>query len=217
MTETGNSRTALVLSHGDDAATAAVVRTLQDGGWRVIHTNGAAPIAEALTEPGLTVHGVAYLPGLLSSGGFPQKVEPAVSLLELVDAVQPYLVDRQDGGARVVVVGSRDWLGWPSRPLAAAQAAALVATVRSLALAHGPAGVTVNAVIGLLADAAQRREIGPARGTHLYEPVALTGEPVDADDIAAAVAFFLDDRSGYITGQVLHCCGGAGLLSSMSA
>ena len=61
-----------------------------------------------------------------------------------------------------------------------------------------------------------RRDAGTVPGTHLYEPVPLTGEPVTADDIAAAVAFFLDRRSGYITGQILHCCGGASLLSSLS-
>ncbi|MBU8811326.1 SDR family oxidoreductase [Mycolicibacterium goodii] len=214
MTEDDEKRTALVLSQGDEEVTAAVVHALERDGWRVTRVDGDVA---AITDPGLTIHGVVYLPGLLSSGGYPQKVEPAVSLLELVDLLRPHLADRHQGGSRVVAVGSRDWLGWPSRPLAAAQSAALVAAVRSLALAHGQAGVTVNAVIGLLVDAAERRDIGPAHGTHLYEPVPLTGEPVEPDDIAAAVAFFLDDRSGYITGQILHCCGGASLLSSLSA
>lgn len=214
MAETSDNRTALVLSHGDDAATDAVVRTLEHDGWRVILTDCEAA---AITDPGRTVHGVVYLAGLLSSGGYPQNVDPAVSLVELMDAVRPCLADRHEGGARVVAVGSRDWLGWPGRPLVAAQSAALVATVRSLALAHGQSGVTVNAVIGLLVDAAERRDLGPARDTHLYEPVPLTGSSVEAEDIAASVAFFLDDRSGYISGQLLHCCGGASLLSSMSA
>jgi hypothetical protein len=217
MIENDGAETALVLSHGDESATAAVVRTLEQDGWHVILTSGdAAAAAEALAEPGRTVAGVVYLPGLLSAVGH-QNVDPAMSLLELVDALRPHLASRQQGGARVVAVGSRDWLGWPSRPRVAAQAAALVATVRSLALAHGQAGVTVNAVIGLPFDAAGRRNAGPASGTHLYEPVPLTSEPIGADDIAAAVAFFIDDRSGYITGQVLHCCGGASLLSSLSA
>ena len=92
----------------------------------------------------------------------------------------------------------------------------MVAAVRSLALAHGQAGITVNGVIGIPPDAASRRDAGPAPGTHLFEPVALTGEPVTPEDIAADVTFFLDRRSGYITGQTLHCCGGASLLSSLS-
>lgn len=217
MIENRGAETALVLSHGDESATVAVVHSLEEDGWHVILTSrDAAAAAEALAEPDQTVHGVVYLPGLLSAVRH-ENADPAMSLLALVDALQPHLASRQQGGARVVAVGSRDWLGWPSRPTVAAQAAALVATVRSLALAHGQAGVTVNAVIGLPFDAADKRGAGPAPGTHLYEPVPLTSEPVGPDDIAAAVAFFLDDRSGYITGQVLHCCGGASLLSSLSA
>ena len=36
-------------------------------------------------------------------------------------------------------------------------------------------------------------------------PVGRLGEP---EDIANAVAFFLDARSGFVTGQVLYVCGG---------
>ena len=36
-------------------------------------------------------------------------------------------------------------------------------------------------------------------------PVGRLGEP---EDIANAVAFFLDERSGFVTGQVLYVCGG---------
>lgn len=214
MTENHNNRTALVFSRGDAAVTNAVVHALEHDGWHVMLTDGQVA---TIADPGSTVHGLVYVPGLLSSGGYPQNVDPSVALVELMDAVRPHLAGRHEGGARVVAVSSRDCLGWPSRPLAAAQSAGLVATVRSLALAHGRAGVTVNAVIGLLVDATERRDIGPARDTHLYEPVPLTSSPVEADDIAASVAFLLDDRSGYITGQILHCCGGANLLSSMSA
>jgi NAD(P)-dependent dehydrogenase (short-subunit alcohol dehydrogenase family) len=36
-------------------------------------------------------------------------------------------------------------------------------------------------------------------------PVGRLGEP---EDIANAVAFFLDQRSDFVTGQVLYVCGG---------
>src|SRR5262249_43895168 len=161
------------------------------------------------------VTGVVYIPGLLA-GREGIQTDPAVALMDLVDASRTRMSSAPDGGARVVAVGRRDRLGGPSRPRPAAQAAGLVAAVRSLALAHGQAGITVNAVIATPPDAAVRRVAGPAPGTHLYEPVPLTGEPVTPEDIAATVSFFLDRRSGYITGQVLHCCGGASLLSSLS-
>ena len=204
------SELAYVLSHGDEVVTDAVVRALENEGWRVLVRRDTA-----LTGHDGPVGGVVYVPGLLADTEG-MRTDPAVALLDLVESVRPHLSPAADGGARVVAVGSRDWLGWPSRPRLAAQAAALVATVRSLALAHGQAGITVNAVIGVPSDAAARRDAGPAPGTHLYEPVSLTGAPVAPDDIAATVAFFLDRRSGYITGQILHCCGGASLLSSLS-
>jgi hypothetical protein len=214
ITETGGR--ALVLSHGDETVTASVLHTLEQDGWTVILTRGeAASAAAALSEFDRPVHGVVYVPGLLA-GVVYQHFDPATALLELVDALRPHMPTKEHGGARVVAVGSRDWLGWPTRPRVAAQAAGLIATVRSLALAHGRAGITVNALIGMPPDADSTRGAGPAPGTHLYEPIPLTGEPVSAEDIAAAVAFFLDQRSDYITGQVLHCCGGASLLSSMS-
>jgi NAD(P)-dependent dehydrogenase (short-subunit alcohol dehydrogenase family) len=200
------SELAYVLSHGDEAVTDAVVRTLEHDGWTVVQGD---------TQPGQPVHGVVYVPGLLEDT-VGAHTDPATALLDLVESVRPQFPSANDGGARVVAVGSRDWLGWPSRPRVAAHAAGLVATLRSLALAHGQAAITVNAVIPTPPDAASRREAGPVPGTHLYEPVPLTGAPVTPDDIAAAVAFFLDRRSGYITGQILHCCGGASLLSSLS-
>jgi NAD(P)-dependent dehydrogenase (short-subunit alcohol dehydrogenase family) len=197
------SELAYVLSHGDEAVTDAVVRTLERQCWTVLRDNG---------EPDQAVDGVVYVPGLLEGA----HTDPAATLLDLVEWLRPHYPPGADGGARVVAVGSRDWLGWPSRPRAAAQAAGLVATVRSLALAHGRAGITVNAVIATPPDAATRRDAGPVPGTHLCEPVPLTGAPVTPDDIAAAVTFFLDRHSCYITGQILHCCGGASLLSSLS-
>jgi 3-oxoacyl-[acyl-carrier protein] reductase len=34
------------------------------------------------------------------------------------------------------------------------------------------------------------------------------GRPGEPEDIANAVAFFVDDRSGFVTGQVLYVAGG---------
>src|SRR3954468_20311002 len=132
----------LVFSQGDDAVTAAVVDALGRDGWTtVVAREQHAPILATGT-----FEGVVYVPGLLTDGG--RSADPAATLVDLVEALGPQLPSREDGGARGVAVGSRDWLGWPARPRVAAQAAGLIAAVRSLALAHGKAGITVNAVIG---------------------------------------------------------------------
>jgi NAD(P)-dependent dehydrogenase (short-subunit alcohol dehydrogenase family) len=108
----------------------------------------------------------------------------------------------QPGGGRVVVLGSRDWLGAPGRSEQAAIGGGLVSTVRSLALELGRRAITVNLVVGL-----PERDHGQG----------LLPWPVSGDDLAATVEFLLDRRSSYITGQVLYCCAGAGLLSSLTA
>ncbi|HEX4222846.1 MAG TPA: SDR family oxidoreductase [Pseudonocardiaceae bacterium] len=116
----------------------------------------------------------------------------------------PHFADQAGGGARVVVLGSRDWLGAEGYAEQAAIGGGLVSAVRSLALEYGRRAITVNIVVGL-----------PEHDPSTVE--GLLPWPVTADDIAAATEFFLDRRSSYITGQVLYCCAGASLLSSLSA
>jgi hypothetical protein len=148
---------AYVLSHGDDAVTEAAVRSMEQGGWRLVVRHGDVDVPPVTVGP---VTGVVYIPGLLAEGEG-VKPDPAVALMDLVDALRPHMSPAADGGARVVAVGSRDWLGWPSRPRLAAKAAGLVAAVRSLALAHGRAGSPSSCDRGS-AHAAARRAAGTA-------------------------------------------------------
>lgn len=110
------------------------------------------------------------------------------------------------GNTAVVALSSRDWLGLPSDPMRAAQAASLVAVSRSLALCHASLGLTVN-VRCILANPMESIGSGP-------RPLLPGG--VGAKRVLNAIEFFLDSRSYYITGQALHVCGGASLLSSLS-
>jgi NAD(P)-dependent dehydrogenase (short-subunit alcohol dehydrogenase family) len=166
----------------------AVASQLRDAGWD-IRTEGES------TEP---VDAVLFDPGMLD-------VDAAVSgaataLLDLAERTT--FRPRADGGAALVAIGSRDQLGSAGAPELAAEAGALATMVRSLALRLAPSGVTVNLVAGLSAV--------------LGSPQGLLPEAVPPEDIAATAVFLLDPRSRYITGQLLFCCGGASLLSSMS-
>lgn len=212
-----HSRVAVLASPGTATATAIADR-LRDAGWAVKTLNQDPDPAEinALLAEHEAIDGLIYEPGLLDGSHGINAGDIVGNLLKLVEQLRPQLRPRTDGGARIVSVSSRDGLGWPDRPRIAAAAAALIAVSRSLALQLGPAGITVNVVAALPPEGSTLRDAGQPAGTHLHEPKALTPAPVTTEDIASTSEFFLDARSGYITGQVLYCCGGASLLSSLS-
>jgi NAD(P)-dependent dehydrogenase (short-subunit alcohol dehydrogenase family) len=114
------------------------------------------------------------------------------------------------GFGRILNMSSRAALGKELRSAYAATKAGLIAMTRVWALELGEYGITANAI-----------GPGPIR-TELFDRANPPGAPrtqaiIDAvpvkrvgtpDDIAQAVSFFLDARSGFVTGQVLYVCGG---------
>jgi 3-oxoacyl-[acyl-carrier protein] reductase len=125
-----------------------------------------------------------------------------------VQAVLPAM--RRSSAGRIVSVTSRVVLGKELRTSYSASKGALAAMTRTWALEFARDGITVNAVapgpIGTEAffmnnppGAEQTRKI--VAGV----PVGRLGTP---EDVAHAVAFFLDERSSFVTGQTLFVCGG---------
>ncbi|WP_217475358.1 SDR family oxidoreductase [Stutzerimonas stutzeri] len=114
------------------------------------------------------------------------------------------------GFGRIVNMASRAALGKELRTAYAASKAALIGMTRVWALELGAHGITANAV-----------GPGPIR-TELFDRANPPGAPrtqkiIDsvpvkrigtADDVAHAVAYLLDERSGFVTGQTLYVCGG---------
>jgi 3-oxoacyl-[acyl-carrier protein] reductase len=120
---------------------------------------------------------------------------------------------KQQRFGRIVNIASRAHLGKQLRTSYAATKGAMVSLTRVWALELAPFRISVNAIAP-----------GPIR-TELFEcanppdnprtrqivdaiPMGRLGEP---DDVANAVAFFLDQRSEFVTGQVLYVCGGVTL------
>jgi 3-oxoacyl-[acyl-carrier protein] reductase len=117
---------------------------------------------------------------------------------------------REAGFGRIINIASRAALGKELRTAYSATKAGLIGMARTWALETAAHGVTVNVIgpgpiatelflSGNPPDSPKTQQILEAI------PVKRMGKP---EDIAHAVASLIDDRAGYITGQVLYVCGG---------
>jgi NAD(P)-dependent dehydrogenase (short-subunit alcohol dehydrogenase family) len=114
------------------------------------------------------------------------------------------------GFGRIVNMSSRAALGKELRTAYSATKAALLGMTRVWALELGRHGVTANAIgpgpiRTELFDRANPPDSPRTQAIIEGVPVKRIGTP---DDVAHAVAYFLDARSGFVTGQVLYVCGG---------
>lgn len=205
------------LIYGSSAIAQSAGGRLERAGWQLqnVHPDGPASMASIpLVPEGLS--GVLYDPGLAVPGADGERRDHADELTTLVELVRPQLLPRSAGGARVVVICDSQGLAWPGTAEWAARSAALATAAFSLAFELAPAGICVNVIAASLGrgDASAN---APEPPENVADPVALLNAPVTADDVAEAAWFLLHRRSSYITGQVIHCCGGANLLSRLSA
>ncbi len=127
-------------------------------------------------------------------------------------AVQAHQVEANWG--RIVSMSSTSALGNRGQANYAAVKAGLQGLTKTLALELGRYNITANAVapgfIGtdMLRQTAERMRITYEQlleGAAKEIPVGRTGEP---DDVANAVSFFVDERSSFVSGQVLYVAGG---------
>lgn len=111
---------------------------------------------------------------------------------------------------RIVNVSSRAALGKEQRTAYAASKAGLLGMTRTWALELARYGITVNAVgPGPIATelfmAANPPGAEKTKQILRSVPVGRMGQPTE---VAHGVASLMDDRAGFITGQVLYICGG---------
>jgi 3-oxoacyl-[acyl-carrier protein] reductase len=130
------------------------------------------------------------------------------SAVQCAQALLPGMTDARFG--RIVNMSSRAALGKELRTAYAAAKAGLIGLTRVWALELGSVGVTVNAIgpgpiaTDLFMNA---NPAGSPRTQAIVDsvPVGRLGTP---EDVAHAAGFFLDGRSGFVTGQTLYVCGG---------
>lgn len=127
-------------------------------------------------------------------------------------SMQPFLKSARDG--RIVNISSVAALGHIGQSAYSAAKAGILGLTRTLSIEYGPLGVTVNAVAPGFVLTDMTRATAERLGVGLEQfvaeatrevPVGRSGTP---EDVAQAVAFFADPRSGYVSGQVLYVAGG---------
>ncbi|WP_120004064.1 SDR family NAD(P)-dependent oxidoreductase [Nesterenkonia muleiensis] len=117
---------------------------------------------------------------------------------------------REAGFGRIVSMSSRASLGKKLRTAYSATKAGLQGMTRTWALEEGSHGITANAVAPgpIATDLFAQANPADAAATHAIinnVPVQRIGTP---EDVAHAVSYLLDERSGFFTGQTLYVCGG---------
>jgi len=118
---------------------------------------------------------------------------------------------RANGGS-IVNVASRVYLSGTGVGYTSSKSG-LIGLTRALAVQLGPHGIRVNAVAPSFLNSPFNKKIvaensGLADAFRKITPLGRVGTP---DDVAGAIAFLASDRASFITGDVLHVCGGAQL------
>lgn len=127
-------------------------------------------------------------------------------------AAQKYMVDKKYG--RIINVSSTSALGNRGQANYATAKAGLQGFTKTLAIELGKYGITVNAVAPGFIETEMTKETAERIGISFEEmvkfsvasiPVARSGKPAD---IANTVAFFADEQSSFVNGQVIYVAGG---------
>jgi len=127
-------------------------------------------------------------------------------------AAQKYMVQQKYG--RIINISSTSALGNPGQANYATVKAGLQGLTKTLARELGKFGITSNAVAPGFIETDMTKATAERIGVPFEDflkagaskiPVGRTGKP---RDIANAVAFFADENSSFVNGQVLYVAGG---------
>jgi 3-oxoacyl-[acyl-carrier protein] reductase len=131
-----------------------------------------------------------------------------VGVIHLDHLVLPYM--RKKGWGRVIHFGfghAAEARGWPHRAVYAAAKVGLVSFTKTLAVEEAANGITVNMICpGDIRGANKEKTI--AEVEHVRDEEAPRGRPGTGEDIARVIAFLCEDRSDFVTGNIMDVSGG---------
>ena len=127
-------------------------------------------------------------------------------------AAQKYMVEQKYG--RIITISSTSALGNRGQANYSAAKAGLQGLTKTLAVELGKFGITANSVAPGFIETDMTKATAERVGIPFEDfvkgniskiPVGRSGKP---EDIANAVAFFADERSSFVSGQVIYVAGG---------
>ncbi|MDQ0218846.1 SDR family oxidoreductase [Peribacillus cavernae] len=127
-------------------------------------------------------------------------------------AAQKYMVEKKYG--RIISISSTSALGNRGQANYATAKAGLQGFTKTLAIELGKYGITANAVAPGFIETEMTKETASRIGISFDDlihasvskiPVGRSGKP---SDIANTVAFFADEKSSFVNGQVIYVAGG---------
>lgn len=143
-----------------------------------------------------------------------------MNLRTTVQVTQAFLPGmRARGYGKIVNLSSKGALGRAGRTSYGAAKAGIIGMTRTWAMELAADGITANVVSpGPTATEMFRRNNLTGPGAAERERDFLADVPMgrfgDPSEIAFGIAFFIDRRASFVTGQVLHVCGGSSVGSA---
>lgn len=122
---------------------------------------------------------------------------------------------KEQNSGRIINIASRAWLGNAGQSNYSASKAGVVALTRVLALELGKYNVLVNAIAPGLIDTPLTHNLEPSVLTKLIQaqPTKTIGKP---EDVANLVSFLANEKTKFITGQVMYVDGGKNIGANMN-
>lgn len=131
-----------------------------------------------------------------------------LGVMHLDHLVLPYMRSRRWG--RIIHFGfghAAEARGWPHRAVYAAAKVGLVSFTKTLAVEEASAGITVNMICpGDIRGDNKEKTITEVE--HVQDDESPRGRPGTGEDIARVIAFLCEDRSDFITGNMMDVSGG---------
>lgn len=205
----GAEKVATDLRLGGAAATSVFLDVTQRDSWRAALevAQSSAPVGTVVNNAGITRD--AWLTKM-TDDQWSEVIDVHLRGTFLGSQLAVGAMAESGTQGSVVNISSITYLGSPGQGNYSAAKGGIVSLTRTAAIEAARFGVRVNAVAPGSVDTPMLRAV-PKQIRDRFRSLTPLGRFAEPREIADAVCFLASDRASYITGQILHVCGGASL------